>query len=190
MIVTRLAGQVRQQVAILADTWASVRNARNRGGDMSASEITSQGTDSEQTETAVVSASAPTVDPISRLNELRSQVLPLLNAVADEYRGRATIGYPVIIDNVERGGVFGITLSPNFGLYFMTDGTDLFTETHWMQLRVDALSMANTEKFAGRPEILREDIGDDYDFRDARRTMSRLQNRWNRQQTRIYRVDS
>lgn len=190
MIVARLAGQVRQQVAILADTWANVRNARNRGGDMSASETTNQDTGSEQTETAVVTASEPTVDPITRLNELRSQVLPLLVAASDEYRGRSTAGYPLIVDNVERSGVFGITLSPNFGLYFMTDGTDLFTETHWMQLRVDALSMANTEKFAGRPEILREDIGDDYNFRDARRSMSRLQNRWNRQQTRIYRVDS
>lgn len=157
---------------------------------MSASEMTNQDAGSEQTEPAVVSAVESTANVIARLNELRAQVLPLLEAVAEEYRGRATFGYPIIIDNVERSGVFGITLSPNFGLYFMTDGTDLYAETHWMQLRVDALSMANTEKFAGRPEIARERIGDDYGYRDARRAMARLQNRWNRQQTRIYRVDS
>ena len=57
-------------------------------------------------------------------------------------------------------------------------------------VRIDALSMANTEKFAGRPQILREDIDENFALPDARRLVSRLQNRWNRQQTRIYRVDS
>lgn len=160
------------------------------GGDMSASENTNPQAGDTSATTAVAPAAGSAVAPVARLETLRARVMPLLEAVKDEYTGRSTFGYPVIIDNIERSGVFGITLSPGFGLYFMTDGTNLYAETHWMQLRIDALSMANTEKFAGRPEILREDIDERFNLPDARRLVSRLQNRWNRQQTRIYRVDS
>lgn len=157
---------------------------------MSASENTNLETGGGEATTAVTPAAGSAVAPVERLQSLRSRVLPLLQAVKAEYTGRSTVGYPMIIDNVERSGVFGITLSPGFGLYFMTDGASLYSESHWMQLRIDALSMANAEKFAGRPHILREDIDEDFDLADARRLVSRLQNRWNHQQTRIYRVDS
>lgn len=157
---------------------------------MSASENTDpQGSDGEAT-TAVAAAAESAVEPIAQLQTLRTRVMPLLEAVRAEYTGRSVFGYPVIVDNIERSGVFGITLSPGFGLYFMTDGTNLHAETHWMQLRIDALSMANNERFAGRPEIVTEDIDAGFALPDARRLVSRLQNRWNRQQTRIYRVDS
>lgn len=166
---------------------ASVREARDRGGDMSASENTNPQAEST---TAVVPASESAIAPTVRLETLRSRIMPLLEAVKAEYTGRATIGYPVIVDNIERSGVFGITMSPGFGLYFMTDGTNLFAETHWMQLRIDALSMANTQRYGGRPEENREEIDENFALPDARRLVSRLQNRWNRQQTRLYRVDS
>ncbi len=157
---------------------------------MSASENTNPQTVASEATTAVAPAAGSAVAPVARLQALRERVLPLLEAVSAEYSGRSAVGYPVVVDNVERSGVFGITLSPGFGLYFMTDGARLYAETHWMQLRIDALSMANNEKFAGRPQISTEDIDDSFALPDARRLVSRLQNRWNRQQTRIYRVDS
>ncbi|HQZ89364.1 MAG TPA: hypothetical protein PLR44_04870 [Thermomicrobiales bacterium] len=154
---------------------------------MSASENANPQTDSR---IAAAPAADSAIALAGRLQTLRSRILPLLEAVKAEYTGRAAVGYPVVIDNIARSGVFGITLSPGFGLYFMTDGTNLIAETQWMQLRVDALSMANNQRYGGRPEVVREDIDETFGPSDARRLVSRLQNRWNRQQTRIYRVDS
>ncbi|HMM43575.1 MAG TPA: hypothetical protein PKA95_16905, partial [Thermomicrobiales bacterium] len=96
---------------------------------MSASENTNPQAGDTSATTAVAPAAGSAVAPVARLETLRARVMPLLEAVKDEYTGRSTFGYPVIIDNIERSGVFGITLSPGFGLYFMTDGTPARTRS-------------------------------------------------------------
>ena len=130
------------------------------------------------------------VDPIERLGEIRTTVLPLLESVQAEYTPRVRRGYPHIIDNVAGSGVFGPNLDANFGVYFMTDGTDVYAELHNMALRTDTLSMANAEKFGGRPKHERVDIGDDWTDLDSRNLVSRLLSLWNYQQLAIFRVDS
>lgn len=130
------------------------------------------------------------MDPIARLEEIRSTVMPLLEAVKAEYEPRVRRGYPRIIDNVRRGGVFGLNLDVNHGIYFMTDGATVYAELHSMSLRTDTLSMANTEKFGGRPQHERIEIGDDWTELDFRNLVSRLLSIWNYQQLAIFRVDS
>jgi hypothetical protein len=127
---------------------------------------------------------------VAELAALRLRVMPILTALKDEYEKRTARGYPVIVDNVERAGVFGIDLAPGFGLYFMTDGTSLFADLHGTRLRTDALSSANAEKFSGRPETERFDIDSTWEEHRFRDLISRLLSRWNTQQTRLYRVDS
>jgi hypothetical protein len=144
---------------------------------------------------AAATPAAPTAvanpqERIAELAALRLRVMPILNALKGEYEKRTRRGYPVIVDNVERAGVFGIDLDPGFGLYFMTDGTSLFAELHGTHLRTDALSSANAEKFAGRPEFTRFDIDATWEEHRYRDLISRLLSRWNTQQTRLYRVDS
>ena len=74
-------------------------------------------------------AKAPTTVPaIPTLPHLRALIMPILDAVKDEYTGHARRGYPLLIDSVERGGFFGIALSPDYGLYFVTDGDRLYAE--------------------------------------------------------------
>jgi hypothetical protein len=128
---------------------------------------------------------------IDQLQQLRMVVMPMLEACRDEYAGRGRPGYPHLVDNVERGGVFGINLDPSFGAYFMTDGESVYAEIHRVALRTDTLSAANYEKFSGRPSQERVDLDLNGDLiRQSRNIISRLLNAWTQQQTFLFRVDS
>jgi hypothetical protein len=129
-------------------------------------------------------------DLIVRLETIRQRVLPILEATKAAYAGRVRNGYPSIVDNVQRGGVFGLNLDPGFGIYFMTDGQTLFAEIQRVSQRSDTLSAANREKFAGAPVQERHDIDETWTDSQYRNLVSELINRWNTQQTVIYRVDS
>ena len=141
------------------------------------------------TDTPQTTALSP-AELITELERIRERVLPILEATRDAYVGRVRNGYPTIIDNVQRGGVFGLNLDPGFGVYFMTDGQTLFAEIHRVSLRTDTLAAANREKFAGTPVQDRREVDvswSNFQFRDL---ISELLSRWNTQQTVIYRVDS
>jgi hypothetical protein len=143
-------------------------------------------TASGATETTAISPA----DLVARLQAIRSRVMPILEATRKTYTGRVRNGYPTITDNVERGGVFGLNLDPGFGIYFMIDDKGLFAEIHRVSLRTDTLSSANREKFSGRPLQERYDIDESWTEAQYRNLISELLNRWNTQQTVIYRVDS
>ncbi|MBA2452597.1 MAG: hypothetical protein H0V47_05465 [Chloroflexia bacterium] len=127
---------------------------------------------------------------VSRLETIRSRVLPILEATRAAYVGRVRNGYPTLIDNVQRGGVFGLNLDPGFGVYFMTDGQTLFAEIHRVSLRTDTLSAANYEKFSGSPVQDRREIDESWNDLQFRNLISELLSLWNTQQTVVYRVDS
>ncbi len=133
---------------------------------------------------------ADVVDPIAELERLRDRVLPILQAARQEYIGRVRTGYPMIVDNVRRGGIFGMHLDPGYGVFFMTDGERLFAELHFTSLRWDTLSAANAEKFAGKPVIEQYDIDSSWSEREARNLFAELLSKWNYQELRIYRTDS
>ena len=127
---------------------------------------------------------------VSRLEAIRSRVMPILEATKAAYVGRVRNGYPTLVDNVQRGGVFGLNLDPSFGVYFMTDGQTLFAEIHRVALRTDTLSAANYEKFSGAPVQDRREIDESWNDLQFRNLISELLSHWNTQQTVVYRVDS
>jgi hypothetical protein len=129
-------------------------------------------------------------DFVAQLEAIKPRVLPILQAVQREYRGRVRAGHPQIVDNIARGGIFGMNFDPGYGVYFMTDGTSLYAELHTIAHRTDTLSAANAEKFAGSPRIERREIDSTWTDHHYRNLVSELLNRWNFQQLRIFRVDS
>lgn len=141
-------------------------------------------------EEAPAPAAASPATLVARLEEIRARVMPILESIRAEYVGRVRAGYPAIVDNVPRGGVFGLNLDPGWAVYFMTDGTSVFAELHETSLRTDTLSMANVEKFSGAPAIDRREIDETWTDSDYRNFVSELLHRWNYQQLRIFRVDS
>ena len=143
----------------------------------------------ETGESAVATIASPE-ELVAELQSIRSRVMPILQATKDRYEGRVRRGYPTIIDNVQRGGIFGLTMDSGFGIYFQTDGQHLFAELHVTHLRTDTLSAANAEKFGGEPHIDRIDIDGSWDVYQYRDLLSRLLVHWNSQQTRTFRTDS
>jgi hypothetical protein len=142
------------------------------------------------TATAIESTTLTPEQAIVRLRELRARLMAILEAVKAEYARRVRPGYPMLIDNVERGGVFGMTFDSGWGVYFMTDGESVFAELHTVDQRYDTLSAANAEKFGGSPLIQRRDLDPTWTDLQYRNLISELLHIWNWQQTRIYRTDS
>lgn len=154
---------------------------------------TETGAGAAPTVESAATATATVANPaqmVARLTEIHDRVMPILDAVRREYAPRVMGGYPTVIDNVQRGGIFGISFAPGFGAYFLTDGSGLFAEMHTVALRTDTLSNANGEKFGGSPTIIQRPIDDTWTDLHYRNFVSELLSKWNFQQTRIFRVDS
>ncbi len=137
-----------------------------------------------------MSVESTSTDVITTLRSLRDRVLPMLNAVAKEYETRTEEGYPVVMDNVESGGYFGIMLDPAYGLYFLTDGQQIFAQINMVGWRNDVRSSANKEKFAGMPfGGVRPILGTLTD-QQLRNLLAELLSHWNMQPLLIHHTDS
>lgn len=88
---------------------------------------------------------------VEELRALRDRMLPMLRVVAREYRTRTVAGYPIVVDNVEDAGYFGIHLDPRYGLDILTDGESVFAQLNVIGWRTDVRSSAQKEKFASLP---------------------------------------
>lgn len=84
------------------------------------------------------------------LRDVRDRMMPMLEAVREQYELRVPAGYPHIVDDVERGTV-GIEIDPSYSLYITSDGAHLFAELYKRQPRTDNRSSAGWQKYAGLP---------------------------------------
>jgi len=109
--------------------------------------------------------------------------------VAGEYQERVPPGYPTIIDAADRG-VVGLELSPSYGLYFVSDGSQTYAELSSRDPRTDARSSASREKFAGAPSLDRRPLDASISDQGLRNLISELMARWNYQPTMINITDS
>ncbi len=85
------------------------------------------------------------------LRALRDRMVPMFEALCEEWENRTEPDYPVIIDNVEQGGYFGINIDPGYGLYLMIDDGQVIAQLNVVAWRTDVRSAANQEKFASKP---------------------------------------
>lgn len=123
------------------------------------------------------------------LQSIRERVLPMFQVVAEEYRGRVPSGYPIIVDDPERGEV-GLELDPNYALYFVSDGTQTFAELRFPLPRSDARSSASREKFGGLPYTSRRAVDPAMPDQKIRNLIAELMSRWNYQPMIIHITDT
>lgn len=95
--------------------------------------------------------SAQELPGLVELKALRTRMLPMLQVVAREYKPRTDPGYPIVFDNVDDAGHFGIHLDPSYGLYIFTDGEAVYAQLNILGWRTDVRSSASKEKFASLP---------------------------------------
>jgi len=113
----------------------------------------------------------------------------MFTMVANEYRDRVPSGYPAIVDDVDRG-VVGIQLDPNYALYFVSDGRQIFADYYYRSPRNDARSSASREKFAGMPFDDHRPLDGNLSDQHLRNLIAELISRWNYQPCIIHITDT
>lgn len=99
----------------------------------------------------VVATAEKTMDGIDEIRLLRNRMLPMFEVIAQRWKTRSQPGYPLVFDNIDSGGYFGILLDPSYGLYIMTDGESVFAQLNILGWRTDVRSSAQKEKFSNVP---------------------------------------
>ena len=116
-------------------------------------------------------------------------MLPMLRLAAEEYRHRTPEGYPVVIDDPERGTI-GLEIDPDHALYVVADAEWLFADLYYRSSRNDARSSASREKFGGLPFSDRRPLAPSVSDQALRNLIAELMSRWNFQPGIIHVTDS
>lgn len=115
-----------------------------------------------------------------QLSGLANRFEPMLESVQREYARRVPPGYPSISRDTSRGN-YGIQLDPNFALYLVSNGEQLFAEFTYRSARSDARSSASREKFSGMPIFDRRPIDPAASDQELRNLLAELLARFNTQ---------
>ena len=126
---------------------------------------------------------------VEGLREIRDRALPMFRVAANEYQQRVPGGYPVLVDAVEDGTV-GIEIDPNYALYLVSDGRDLYAELYYRMPRNDTRSSASREKFGGQPASDRRPLPPMPTDQMLRNLLAELMARYNFQPGIIHVTDS
>ena len=125
----------------------------------------------------------------AELRALRERMLPMLRAITREYVTRSDPGYPVVVDNLA-AGYFGLTLDPQYGLYFMNDGERVIAQLNIVGWRSDVRSSASKEKFASLPFSGVRPVSNALSDNQLRNLLAELLSHWNKQPLMIRVTDS
>jgi hypothetical protein len=124
------------------------------------------------------------------LRVIRDRMLPMFEALSEEWDNRTEPGYPVIFDNVESGGYFGVNLDPGYGLYVMIDQGQILAQLNVITWRTDVRSAANQEKFSSLPAGGLKPVSPEMTDNELRNLISELLAHWNVQPLVIRITDS
>ena len=123
------------------------------------------------------------------LSGIRDRMLPMLRLVASEYGPSTPSGYPVIVDALAEGTV-GIEIDPNYALYVVSDGQDIYADLYYRSHRADARTSASREKFAGQPTNDRRPLSPAPSDQTLRNLIAEIMSRYNVQPGIIHITDS
>ena len=126
---------------------------------------------------------------VHELASLRDRILPMLRFAGQEYGHRTPDGYPVVVDTPESGAV-GLELDPNFALYVVSDGDQIYADYYYRSARNDARSSASRQKHGGLPFSDRRPLAHDVSDQELRNLVAELMSRWNFQPGVIHITDS
>lgn len=127
---------------------------------------------------------------LDELSLLRDRMVPMFEALTEEWNNRTEAGYPVIFDNVESGGYFGVNLDPGYGLYVMIDEGQIVAQLNVIAWRTDVRSAANREKFSSLPAGGIKQVSAGMSDNELRNMISELLAHWNVQPLVIRVTDS
>jgi hypothetical protein len=111
---------------------------------------------------------------------VRSRFIPMLEQVAELYRGRVPLGYPSVIDIPEQETA-GIEIDPSYALFVVREGDQFYADLHRRAPRNDARSSASRMKHGGMPFADRRPLGDHVSDQKLRNLLAELMTYYNQQ---------
>lgn len=126
---------------------------------------------------------------VAVLRNIRDRMLPMLRLVTNEYEHRTPDGYPVVVDSPEQGLV-GWEIDPNYALYIVSEGGEVFADLYYRSHRADSRTSASREKFAGAPASDRRSLSPVPTDQVLRNLIAELMSRYNAQPGIIHITDS
>lgn len=119
------------------------------------------------------------------MQSIRDRFLPMAEIAAEQYAGRVPAGYPLVVDDIERGTI-GLEIDPNFALYLSEEGNDLVADMYRRNPRTDARATAGRQKYAGEPLSDHRTLSVDISDEELRNLIGELKNAFNTQPGIIY----
>jgi hypothetical protein len=139
----------------------------------------------------IMSETARRIDELqTELRDLRDRMIPMFEVVAEDWAHRTEPGYPVVFDNVETNGYFGVTLDPGYSLFVMIDRGGIVAQLNVIAWRTDVRSAANYEKFTSLPAGGMKTLSAKMTDNQLRNLISELLSHWNVQPLVIRVTDS
>lgn len=127
--------------------------------------------------------------PSQLFEDIRRRILPMLQVAADDYRGRAPAGYPVVIDAPEQG-TLGLEIDPSYALYVVSEGDDIYADVYRRAPRNDARTSASQMRHSGAPFSDRRPLDATASDQKLRNLVAELMMYYNQQPGLIYISDS
>lgn len=126
---------------------------------------------------------------VDTLRVLAERLRPMFEEIKKEYEPRTPPGYPNLLLRPERGSI-GLELDPNYSMYFVSDGENVFVEYYYRSPRNDVRSSASREKFSGLPVDFRRPVDPAMSDRELRNLVADLISRFNYQPMLIHITDT
>lgn len=121
------------------------------------------------------------------LHSIRDRLVPMLEVTRQQYRQRVPMGYPLVVDDVERG-IVGIEIDPSHALYVTTEDDALYAEIYRRSPRTDNRASAGRQKSSGVPFSDRRPLVDAGD-QALRNLVAELMSYFNQQPGLLYITD-
>ena len=121
------------------------------------------------------------------MQSIRDRMVPMLEVTRKQYRQRVPMGYPLVVDDVERG-IVGIEIDPSHALYVTSEEDGVFAEVYRRSPRTDNRASAGRQKPAGVPFSDRRPLVDSGD-QALRNLVAELMSYFNQQPGLLYITD-
>lgn len=120
--------------------------------------------------------------------DIRQRIVPMMEIVADKYRGRVPAGYPNVVDQPGRSTV-GLEIEPNYAVYIVEEEGKIYADMYRRLPRNDNRSGGGRQKFGGSPFYDRRELAPGVNDQILRNLIAELMTNFNFQPGLIHITD-
>lgn len=125
---------------------------------------------------------------VEALQDIRSRLIPMLQAAALQYENRVPDGYPVVVDSPQ-AGTLGLEIDPSHSVYIVEGEDGLSARMYRRAPRTDARSSSGRQKYGGAPFSDTRPLSPNVSDQELRNLIAELMSWYNSQPGILYMTD-